>query len=271
MNNSNSDSDSDSGYNSDSDSDNDTVITDTETITNTDDDDDDIVDIFYNSAEHGRLDIIIKNKLDMFSGKNISVAFKKAARYNHRNVLEYLFEYIPRNILHKTLQESLHESAIYGHIGILKYLIIKGLKNGIVLSTLGLLEDASVNGHINIVKYLCRKFININEYLLIEEIEKSMNGINSSLEEVVNKIPVENILLETLKIIEKRLEDKGIEPCPICFRYRQLNKTVCGHYFCRECLDRLREINKRTCPMCRTENSFFGRSMRSKKKRRHSI
>jgi hypothetical protein len=57
---------------------------------------------------------------------------------------------------------------------------------------------------------------------------------------------------ELLTIIDG-LPNQEIE-CPICFDTKQnIAKTNCGHFFCRECIQKHTKDNVASCPCCRTK------------------
>lgn len=52
---------------------------------------------------------------------------------------------------------------------------------------------------------------------------------------------------------EEIRESSNEEECGICYECNPLSKILCGHQFCKNCIDNLGVNNFTTCPMCRTK------------------
>jgi hypothetical protein len=77
-----------------------------------------------------------------------------------------------------------------------------------------------------------------------------------TLTQIYNKAPKLAIGMGILNVNEINNTN---EICSICLENSPNVETMCGHQFHRECLGNWKKRNK-TCPMCRKEGTFFGKS-----------
>ena len=98
-------------------------------------------------------------------------------------------------------------------------------------------------------KHACRRN-EIDLALLLVNIRKDcyyINIIDDKIQhyEIINDLSIKNTISR---------ENIEIENCYICYENNANIYTVCGHYYCYECIKKHYEINDLKCPYCRKEN-----------------
>jgi hypothetical protein len=101
--------------------------------------------------------------------------------------------------------------------------------------------------NINFKKYVITSKLvyNILECIVFRNYAYKVFKLNS-----VNIIENSSLNLNNFKIINKEIVNTL---CNICFNSNINIKTICDHYFCNNCIEKLLTKNKMCCPHCRAE------------------
>ena len=86
----------------------------------------------------------------------------------------------------------------------------------------------------------------------IENIDKNNNAYYMIKSIYQNKIKESEFILKILKNIHEKIDNKD-DNCIVCLdEYTEPVITVCGHIYCKECIDRCNQHNTK-CPTCKKE------------------